>query len=123
MSYVDGFVLPIKKENVGAYTEIAGKMSKIWVEHGALEYKECVLEDSTECEWCITFNQLAQPKEEETIVFAYIVYKDRAHRDAVNAKVMEDPRVKDACDPENSPFDCKRMAYSGFKSIVEAKLN
>lgn len=120
MSYVDGFVLPIDKDKIGIYTQIAEKMSKLWIEHGALEYKECVLEDSTKSEWCITFNQMAQPKEGETIVFAYIVYNDRAHRDAVNAKVMADPRVHEVCKPEEAPFDCKRMAYSGFKSIVEA---
>ena len=117
MSYIDGFVIPVKKENIEAYRQMAEKGAKIWMKHGALDYKECVLEDSKESEWCSTFEKTVQPNPGETIVFSYIVYKDRTHRDEVNAKVMADPELK--CDPDNTPFDMKRMAYGGFKAIVE----
>lgn len=117
MSYVDGFVLPLPEGNIDAYREIAETAGKVWLEHGALAYKECVIEDKTEHEFCSNFPAMAGIKEGETVVFAYIVFKSRAHRDEVNAKVMEDPRIK--CDPENMPFDCKRMAYGGFSPIVD----
>lgn len=121
MSYVDGFVIPVKKENLEAYRKMAEKGAQVWMDHGALDYKECVLDDSNESEWCTTFEKATSSKEDETIIFSYILYKDRAHRDAVNAKVMADERLKDACTPETTPFDFKRVAYGGFKSIVEAK--
>ncbi|MFZ4762205.1 MAG: DUF1428 domain-containing protein [Alphaproteobacteria bacterium] len=121
MGYVDGFVIPVKKENIEAYRKMAEKGAEIWIEHGALDYKECVLDDSNESEWCTTFEKATQSKEGETIIFSYIVYKDRAHRDAVNAKVMADPRMKDGCNLETAPFDFKRMAYGGFQTIVEKK--
>lgn len=119
MSYVDGFIIPLKKENIDSYREMAEKGAKIWMKHGALDYKESVLEDSKESEWCTTFEKTIPHNPGETIVFAYVLYKDRAHRDAVNAKVMADPELQ--CDPSNMPFDVKRMAYSGFKTIVEGK--
>jgi uncharacterized protein YbaA (DUF1428 family) len=120
MTYVDGFVLCVPKYKISEYTDMASKAGKIWKEHGALSYKECVGEDFEDKGFCMTFPQMANPKEGETIVFAYIVYNSRAHRDEVNAKVMNDPRMQDACpSPDQMPFDCKRMAYGGFKSIVE----
>lgn len=117
--YIDGFVLPVPKDKVETYRAIAEKASKIWREHGALEYRECVLEDPTAKD-LVAFPQLAAAKPEETVVFAYITYESRAHRDEVNAKVMADPRLHEMCDPGNMPFDCTRMAYGGFQTIVEA---
>lgn len=120
MSYVDGFVLPVPKDKLDAYREMAEKASKVWIDHGALDYKECVLEDVTDNGFSTTFPKAFAHKDNETIVFAYIVYKDRAHRDAVNKKVMADERLNDCGPAEGMPFDCARMAYSGFKTIVEA---
>ena len=120
MSYVDGFVIPIKKDKIEEYRIMAEKGAKIWMEHGALDYKECILDDSKDSEWCTTFEKAIQTKDGETVIFSYILYKDRTHRDEVNAKVMSDPRIKEGCSPETAPFDFKRMAYGGFKAIVEA---
>lgn len=117
--YVDGYVLPVPKDKIETYRGIAEKASKIWKEHGALEYRECVLEDPNAPE-LLAFPALATAKPEETVVFAYITYNSRAHRDEVNAKVMADPRLHQMCSPEDAPFDCKRMAYGGFQTIVEA---
>lgn len=117
-NYVGGFVLPVPKKNIPAYTRIAKKASKIWKSHGALDYKEC-LGDDLNIKFCLPFTKGIKSKPGETIVFAYIVYKSRAHRDKVNATVMKDPRLNEICDPKNMPFDCKRMLYGGFKAIVE----
>ena len=117
-NYVDGFVLPVPKKNIAAYTRMATKASKIWKEHGALDYKEC-LGDDLNIKFCLPFTKGIKSKPTETIVFAYIVYKSRAHRDKVNAAVMKDPRINEMCDPKDMPFDCKRMLYGGFKTIVE----
>lgn len=119
--YIDGFVLPLPKDKVEAYRQVSEKAGQIWKEHGALEYIECVGDD-LENEAMRTFPDLAGAKPEETVVFSWIVYESREHRDAVNAKVMADPRMKDPamCDPAHQVFDCKRMAYGGFKSFVEA---
>src|SRR5258708_31283461 len=95
------------------------KASKIWKEHGALDYKECVGDDLN-VKMGTPFPRGIKTKPGETVVFSYIVYKSRAHRDKVNAKVMKDPRIADMCDPKDMPFDCKRMLYGGFKTIVEA---
>lgn len=119
MKYVDGFVIPIPKKNLAAYRRIAQKASKVWMEHGALEYRECIGDDQN-VEFGIPFPKLAKTKPGETVVFAYVVYKSRAHRDKVNKKVMEDPRIKAMCDPKDMPFDCARMSYGGFETIVEA---
>jgi uncharacterized protein YbaA (DUF1428 family) len=116
--YVDGFVLPVPKRNINAYRRMAQKASKIWKGHGALDYKEC-LGDDLNIKFCTPFPKGIRSKAGETIVFAYIVYKSRAHRDKVNAAVMKDPRINEMCDPKNMPFDCKRMLYGGFKVIVE----
>lgn len=117
MSYVDGYVLPIPKKNITAYTRIAKQASKIWRDHGALQYRECVGEDLNN-KFCLTFPKGIKTKPGETIVFAFIEYKSRAHRDKVNAAVMKDPRLAKICDPKNMPFDCTRMIYGGFKTIV-----
>jgi len=117
--YVDGFVVPVPKDKIEAYKAISEKASKVWKEYGALEYRECVLEDPVAKE-VLPFPELAGAKPDETVVFAYITYHSRAHRDEVNAKVMADPRLNEMCGAEGMPFDCKRMAYGGFETIVEA---
>jgi uncharacterized protein YbaA (DUF1428 family) len=119
MSYVDGFVLPVPKKKLPAYRRMAQKASKIWREHGALDYKECVGDD-LKVKFGMPFTKQMKLKPGETVVFAYIVYKSRAHRDKVNAKVMKDPRLDGMCDPKDMPFDCKRMCYGGFKVMVDA---
>jgi uncharacterized protein YbaA (DUF1428 family) len=119
MNYVDGFVLPIAKKKLAAYRRIASKASKVWIDHGALEYRECVGDDLN-VKFGLPFGKLAKAKPGETVVFAYIVYKSRAHRDRVNALVMKDPRLAKMCDPKDMPFDCARMSYGGFKVLVAA---
>ena len=119
MKYVDGFVLPVPKKNLPAYRRMAQKAGKIWREHGALDYKECAGDDLN-VKMGVPFPKQMKVKPGETIVFAYIVYKSRAHRDKVNAKVMKDPRLADCCDSKSMPFDCKRMVYGGFKVLVDA---
>lgn len=117
--YVDGFVLPIPKANLAIYRAMARKASKVWKDHGALEYRECVGED-LDVKFGLTFPKGIKIKPNETVVFAWIVYKSRAHRDQVNAKVMQDPRMEKMCDPKSPPFDFKRMLFGGFEVIVEA---
>ncbi len=116
--YIDGFVLPLAKDKIEAYQEISSKCGAIWKEHGALEYHEAVGDD-LDVKDMLPFPTLAGASSEETVIFAYIVYESREHRDAVNAKVMADPRLHEMFDPENPLFDCKRMASGGFKSIVD----
>lgn len=118
MKYVDGFVLPIARDQLDKYREIAARAGAIWKEHGALEYLECVGED-LEIQDMRGFPEMAGCKPGETVVFAWIVYASRAHRDEVNQKVMADPRIKEL-GPGDMPFDCTRMAYGGFQAIVEA---
>ena len=119
MHYVDGFVLPVPKNKVAAYRAMARKAGKVWREHGALEFRECVADDVKPGKRT-SFPQSVQLKKGEVVVFSYIVYKSRAHRDKVLAKVMKDPRIAaDMKDPTNMPFDAKRMIYGGFKTIVE----
>lgn len=118
MPYVDGYVIPIPKKGVAAYRRIAAKAGKIWREYGALDYKECVGDDLN-LKFGIPFAKLAKTKPSETVVFAWIVFKSRAHRDRVNAKVMKDPRIA-AMGPDKMPFDPKRMTYGGFKVLVDA---
>jgi len=119
MSYVDGFVLPVPADKLDAYKKIARIACKVWLEHGALDYVEAVAEDM-KAEFCIPFPKMAKLKEGETVVFAFIRFKSRKHRDQVNAKVMKDPRI---CNmpPETMPFDCKRMSYGGFKVVVSGR--
>jgi uncharacterized protein YbaA (DUF1428 family) len=117
--YVDGFVLAVPKKKIRAYKRLAEKAAKVWRKHGALDYVEAVGNDLSS-KWAgIKFPRTVKAKPSETVVFSYIVFKDRKHRDMVNAKVMKDPFMKDA-QPEQMPFDMKRMVYGGFKVIVEA---
>ncbi|MBX3415682.1 MAG: DUF1428 domain-containing protein [Pirellulales bacterium] len=116
--YVDGFVIPIPKKSIEAYRKISAKAGKIWMEYGALQYVECVGEHFDIPGMSITFPKLAKTKPNETVVFSWIVYKSRAHRDRVNAKVMADPRLANMA-PSTMPFDIKRMAYGGFETIVD----
>jgi uncharacterized protein YbaA (DUF1428 family) len=116
--YVDGFVLPVPKRNLDAYRRQARKAGKIWREHGALEYRECVADDVKPGE-VTSFPQSVNLKQGETVVFAWILFRSRAHRDRVNAKVMEDPRLADQMDPKAMPFDSARMIYGGFEVVVD----
>ncbi len=118
MRYVDGFVLPVPKKNLNAYFQMAKKVGKIWREHGALEYRECAGDD-LKVKVGMPFPRSAKVKPGETVVFSWIVYKSRSHRDRVNAKVMKDPRTAGMCDPKSMPFDVKRMTYGGFKILVD----
>ena len=118
MRYVDGYVLPVPKKNVAAYRRMAQKAGKVWRDHGAFEYIECVADDVKPGKQT-SFPQSVKLKVGETVVFAYIVYKSRAHRDRVNAKVMKDPRLANMMDPKALPFDGKRMFWGGFKVLVE----
>ena len=118
MKYVDGFLLPVPSKNLAAYRRIARKAGKIWREHGALEYRECVGND-LKVKVGLPFPRQMKLKAGETAVFSWIVYKSRAHRDQVNAKVMKDPRIASMSDPKNMPFDVKRMAYGGFQIMVD----
>ncbi len=119
MAYVDGFLLPVPKRNLQAYRRIAQKAGKVWREHGALEYRECVGDD-LKVKGMVAFPRKLKLKPGETVVFSWIVYRSRAHRDRVNAKVMKDPRLaKMMEDPKSMPFDVKRMAYGGFKVLVD----
>jgi uncharacterized protein YbaA (DUF1428 family) len=119
--YIDGFVLPIPNEQLDAYREMADEAGKLWMEHGALEYFEGVgddMEPDMDGMPMVTFPQLAETGDDETVVFSFIIFESRDHRDEVNTKVMEDP----AMDPDNfdeeMPFDTERMSYGGFRSIV-----
>jgi uncharacterized protein YbaA (DUF1428 family) len=116
--YVDGFVLPVPKRNVDAYRRMARKAGKIWREYGALEFRECVADDVNAGE-VTSFPQSVQLKRGETVVFSWITFKSRAHRDRVNAKVMEDPRLAEMMDAQDMPFDAKRMVYGGFQVLVD----
>jgi uncharacterized protein YbaA (DUF1428 family) len=119
MAYVDGFIVPVPKKNIEAYRHIARKAGKVWRDHGALDYKECVADDVKKGKWT-SFPRSVKLKPNETVVFAWITYKSRAHRDRVMAKVMKDKRLADMMDPKAMPFDTKRMIYGGFKVIVDA---
>lgn len=118
MRYVDGFVLPVPEKNLKAYRDMAQKAGKIWKEHGAVEYVEAIGED-LEVKFGLPFTKLAKLKPGETIFFSFIIYKSRAHRDKVNAKVMKDPRMNKMMEKGPMPFDMKRMAYGGFKGVVD----
>src|SRR5688572_12260990 len=113
MRYVDGYVLPVPKKNLKAYFRIASQAGQVWLDHGALQYCEAVGEDLS-AKWGVPFPKQMKLKKGETVVFSWVVYKSRAHRDRVNAKVMKDPRLNAMMDPKNSPFDYKRMVYGGF---------
>jgi uncharacterized protein YbaA (DUF1428 family) len=118
MAYVDGYVLPLPEKNIAQYRKIAKLAAKVWMDHGALEYRECVGDDLTP-PFGVHYGKLIKAKPGETVVFAWIVYKSKAHRDKVNAKAMADPRLACMMNPADVPFDCKRMAYGGFKILVK----
>src|SRR6266511_136751 len=117
--YVDGFIVPVPKKNLDAYRRMAKRAGKVWIEHGALEYHEC-LADDVKVGKVTSFPRSVKVKKGETVVFSWVVYKSRAQRDRVNAKVMKDPRLADMMDPKSLPFDGKRMIYGGFKIFVVA---
>ena len=119
MPYVDGFILPVPKKKVDAYKRMARKAGKIWREHGALDFKECVADD-VKMGKLTSFPRSVKRKPNETVFFSYIVYKSRAHRDKVNAKVMKDKRIAGMMNIKDMPFDAKRMIYGGFKVLVDA---
>ena len=119
MRYVDGFVVPIPKKNLPSYRTIAKKAGRIWRDHGALDYVEATGDD-LRVKMGMMFPRMVKTRPGETVLFSYIVFKSRAHRDRVNAKVMKDPRMDKLMTRMKMPFDVKRMAYGGFKSIVEA---
>lgn len=117
MSYVDGFVVPVQKRKLAAYRRMAAKAGKIWREHGALEFRECVADD---VKWGkrTSFPRSVKQKSGETVFFSYIVYKSRADRDRINAKVMKDKRLAKMMNPKAMPFHAKRMIWGGFKTVV-----
>ncbi len=116
--YVDGYVLPVPKKNVEVYRRMAQKAGKVWRDHGALEYRECVGDD-LDVKMGMSFPRRIKLKRGETVVFAWIVFTSRAHRDRVNAKVLKDPRLADTMDPKAMPFDAKRMIYGGFAVMLD----
>lgn len=116
--FVDGFVIPMPKKNVKDYQKIARKAGKIWMEHGALEYREAVGTDMR-TQMGVPFPRLAKAKKGETVVFAWIVYNNRQHRNEVNKAVMKDKRIHKICKPEDMPFNVKRMTYGGFEALVD----
>jgi uncharacterized protein YbaA (DUF1428 family) len=118
MAYVDGFIVPVPKKRIAEYRSLAKKAGKVWREHGALEFKETVADDVKVGKWT-SFPRSVKLKPTETVVFSYIVYKSRAHRDRVLAKVMKDERLAKMMKGQEMPFDGRRMIYGGFKAIVE----
>jgi uncharacterized protein YbaA (DUF1428 family) len=119
MAYVDGFVVPVPTKNLAAYRRMAQLTAKVWKEHGAVEVRECVADDVKVGKWT-SFPQSVKLKRGETVVFSWIAYKSRAHRDSVNAKAMKDPRLAEMMNPKSLPFDGKRMIYGGFKDLFGA---
>ncbi len=117
MKYVDGYVLPVPKKSLKAYIRMARMGEKMWRKHGALDYKECVGDD-LKTKRGTPFPRMMKLKRGETVVFSYIVFKSRAHRDRVNAKVMKE--MEKMFEPKDMPFDVKRMVYGGFKVLVDA---
>ena len=116
--YVDGFVVPVPKRRKAAYLKMARKAGKVWREHGALDYKECVADDVKPGKWT-SFPQSVKLKKDEAVWFSFIVYKNRKQRDRVMAKVMKDKRLASMMDPKSMPFDGKRMIFGGFKVAVD----
>jgi uncharacterized protein YbaA (DUF1428 family) len=116
MSYVDGFVIAVPTAKLDAYRAMAAKAGPIWKEYGALAYVECVGDDVPYGK-VTSFPRAVQASDDETVIFSYIVYESRAQRDAINGKVMADPRLKDSMD--NPPFDPKRMIWGGFAPFLE----
>ncbi len=119
MSYVDGYVIPVPKENLAAYRRMAARAARVWKDHGALDYREFVGED-LDVGFGMPFPRALGVRPGETVVFAWIIFRSRAHRDRVNARAVKDPRLADSMDPERMPFDPKRMVYGGFKALVKS---
>ena len=117
MAYVDGFIVAVPKANIEAYRAMATTASEVWKDHGALSYVECIADDVPYGE-LTSFPRAVQANDDEVVIFAWITYESREQRDAINVKVMTDPRLK--CDPSDMPFDGKRMIYGGFDSFVSA---
>ena len=117
MSYIDGFVIPVAKTKVAAYRKMATLGKKIWMKHGALQYIEAVGDD-LDVKWGLPFPKGIKVKKGETVFFSFIVYKNKAHRDKVNAAVMSDPAMKSP--PKDMPFDMNRMMFGGFKAVVSS---
>jgi len=117
--YVDGYVLPVPKKNLEAYRRMARRAATVWRDHGALEFRECVGDD-LKVTMGLPFPRIIKLKRGETVIFSWIVFKSRAHRNSVNAKVMKDPRLAKMMKSKSMPFDPKRMVYGGFKVIVDA---
>ena len=117
-TYVDGFIVPVPKRKLAAYRAMAKRAGKVWREHGALEYRECIAED-VKVGKRTSFPRSVKLKPGETVVFSWVVYKSRAQRDRIIAKVMKDPRLADMMDPKKVPFDGKRMIYGGFELFVD----
>jgi uncharacterized protein YbaA (DUF1428 family) len=116
--YVDGFVVPVPKKRLEAYRRMARTAGKVWRDHGALDYRECVADDVKVGKWT-SFPRSVKLKPGETVVFSWIMYKSRVHRDRVNARVMSDPRLAKMMNPKAMPFDGKRMIWGGFTTLVE----
>lgn len=117
MSYVDGFIVPVPKKSIKKYLSIAKKAGRVWKDHGALDYCEAIADDVKPGKWT-SFPQSVKLKKNETVIFSYIVYKSRTHRDRVLKKVMSDPRLAKMMDPKKMPFDGKRMIWGGFKTAI-----
>lgn len=115
--YVDGFLIPVAADRIDRYCEIANIAATVWMDHGALEYYECVGDD-LDNEGTVSFERSAAATAGEKVIFAWIVYESRAHRDKVNAAVMADPRMQPLMSPDGATFDCARMAYGGFRTLV-----
>ena len=119
MAYVDGFVVPVPKKSLKAYLAMAKKAARVWKDHGAIDYCEAVADDAPVGK-LTSFPRSVKMKSNETVIFSWITYKSRAHRDAVMKKVMNDPRLAKMMDPKKMPFDGKRMIFGGFKVAIDA---
>lgn len=117
MAYVDGYVLPLKKDKIEAYRQMAARAGAVWREHGALEYREWIADDVKPGKQT-SFPQAVKLEDDEIVVFSWIVFESRSQRDEVNAKAMTDPRLADMMDPARIPFDGKRMFWGGFEPLV-----
>ena len=115
--YIDGFLIPLPKDKIAEYTSMANKAGDIWKEHGAIEYWECIADDLGVKDM-VSFRESAGAGPDDTVIFAWAVFQSREHRDEVNARIMADPRIKSMGDPAKQPFDCRKMAYGGFKTLI-----
>lgn len=118
MAYVDGFVVPVPKEKIDVYREMSRRCGEVWRELGAISFRECIADDVKTGQWT-SFPQSVKLEENEVVVFSWIEFNSRAERDAINDKVMKDPRLADIMNPDTMPFDGKRMIYGGFETLVE----